>query len=41
VLELFAAPMMFGAWRTALVISALNALALATRIRAEEKALGG
>ena len=41
VLELLAAPMMFGAWRTALVISALNALALATRIRAEEKALGG
>ena len=41
VLELLAAPLMFGAWRTALVISALNALALATRIRAEEKALGG
>jgi methyltransferase len=41
VLELLAAPLMFGAWRTALVISALNALALATRIRAEERALGG
>ena len=41
VLELLAAPLMFGAWRTALVVSAVNALALAVRIRAEEKALGG
>jgi hypothetical protein len=39
VLELFAGPMMFGAWRTALAISALNAMALAVRIRAEERAL--
>jgi methyltransferase len=38
-LELFAAPMMFGAWRTALAFSALNALALAIRIPAEERAL--
>lgn len=40
VVELLAAPLMFGAWRTALVVSALNAVALAVRIRAEEKALG-
>jgi len=39
VLELFAAPMIFGAWRTAVVVSALNALALAVRIRCEEAAL--
>ncbi|MEO6461721.1 MAG: isoprenylcysteine carboxylmethyltransferase family protein [Candidatus Eisenbacteria bacterium] len=40
VLELAAAPLMFGAWRTALIVSALNAAALALRIRAEERALG-
>lgn len=39
VIELLAAPLMFGAWRTAIVISALNAVALAIRIRAEEQAL--
>ena len=39
VLELLAAPMMFGAWRTALAISALNLAALAIRIPAEERAL--
>jgi methyltransferase len=39
VLELVAAPMMFGAWRTAAVISVVNALALSVRIRAEERAL--
>lgn len=39
VVELVAAPMMFGAWRTALAISALNAVAIAVRIRAEERAL--
>jgi methyltransferase len=40
VVELLAAPLVFGAWRTALAISALNAVALAVRIRAEERALG-
>jgi methyltransferase len=39
VTELVAAPMMFGAWRTALAITALNTLALSIRIRAEESAL--
>jgi len=39
VTELAAAPLMFGAWRTALAIGALNAAALAIRIRAEETAL--
>jgi len=38
-LELLAAPLVFGAWRTALGISALDALALAVRIRAEDAAL--
>ena len=41
VIELFAAPMLFGAWRTALVVSALNAVALTLRIRCEEQALAG
>ena len=36
---LFRSPMVFGAWRTALAISALNAIALAVRIHAEELAL--
>jgi len=40
-IELIAAPLMFGAWRTAAAISALNAAALAVRIRAEERALRG
>lgn len=39
--ELAAAPLLFGAWRTALAVSALNLAALAIRIRAEEKALLG
>jgi methyltransferase len=39
VTELVAAPMMFGAWRTAVAITLLNACALAIRIRAEEAAL--
>src|SRR5438105_9373077 len=38
-IELIAAPMIFGAWRTALVFSVLNALLLAARIRTEERAL--
>jgi methyltransferase len=41
VIELLAAPLLFGAWRTALVVGALNAIALRIRIRAEESALGG
>jgi methyltransferase len=40
VLELAAGPLLFGAWRTALAASALNLVALAIRIPAEEKALG-
>ena len=39
VLELIAAPMIFGAWRTALVVGALNAVALTLRIRCENDAL--
>jgi len=39
VMELLAAPLIFGAWRTALVVSALNAIALWVRIRCEERAL--
>ncbi len=37
--ELIAAPMVFGAWRTAVFVSVLNAIALRTRIRAEDAAL--
>jgi len=39
VAELVAGPMMFGAWRTALVIGIANAAALAVRLRVEERAL--
>lgn len=39
VIELAAAPLMFGAWRTAIVASAINAVLLSIRIRAEERAL--
>lgn len=39
VLELVAAPLMFGAWRTAIAISALDLVALRIRIRVEEAAL--
>ena len=38
-LEFVAAPLMFGAWRTAVAASLLNALAMAVRIPAEERAL--
>jgi methyltransferase len=38
-LELFAAPLMFGAWRTAVVCTALNGLLLARRIRLEQRVL--
>ena len=41
VAELLAAPMMFGAWRAAITIGAINLLALSIRIRAEERALRG
>jgi methyltransferase len=39
VIELLAAPLLFGAWRTALGISLLNLFALGARIRAEDAAL--
>ena len=39
--ELLVAPLIFGAWRTAVVISLLNLVALRIRIRAEEVALRG
>lgn len=39
-LELAAAPMCFGAWRTALGATLLNLVALAIRVRVEERALG-
>jgi methyltransferase len=38
-LEILAAPMMFGAWRTALTFSTLNAVLLLARVRDEERAL--
>lgn len=40
VAELLAAPLVLGAWRTALLFSLGNALLLSVRIRAEERALG-
>lgn len=40
VVELLAAPLLFGAWRTALVIGVLDLLVLRERVRAEEAALG-
>lgn len=39
VAEIFVAPMVLGLWRVALVASVLNALVLAIRIRAENRAL--
>ena len=39
VVEILAAPLMFGAWRTALAFSAANLFALRVRIRCEERAL--
>jgi methyltransferase len=41
IVELLAAPLMFGAWRTMVAISLLNLVALGIRIRAEEAALRG
>jgi methyltransferase len=39
VIELLAAPLMFGAWRTALGFSIANLLLLRVRVRCEERAL--
>lgn len=39
VIELIAAPLIFGAWRTAIAASAVNAVLLSARIREEERAL--
>jgi methyltransferase len=38
--EIAVLPLVFGLWRVALIFSALNAVALAVRIRAENRALG-
>jgi len=38
-LELLAAPLLFGAWRTALALALLNGAALALRIRTETREL--
>ena len=40
VLELFSVPLIFGAWRTALLFSAANLMLLKVRIGVEERALG-
>jgi methyltransferase len=40
IVEMLAVPLVHGAWITALVFSALNAILLAIRISAEERALG-
>jgi len=40
VVELVAAPMILGAWRTALGASLVNLIALGLRVRVEERALG-
>jgi methyltransferase len=40
VAEILVLPLVFGLWRTALVFSLLNAVLLAVRIRAENRALG-
>jgi len=39
VIEILAGPLMFGAWRTALIATLVNALALVLRIRSENAAL--
>ncbi len=39
ILELAAIPLLFGAWRTALVAGIANAILLTLRVRAEERAL--
>lgn len=40
IVELVCAPMLFGAWRTALGATIVNLVALAIRVRVEERALG-
>ncbi len=40
VVELAAGALMFGAWRSAVIVSLLNAIALTLRVRAEDRALG-
>ena len=40
-LELAALPLLFGAWRTALIAGIVNVALLALRVRAEERALRG
>lgn len=40
VAEILVLPLVFGLWQVALVFSALNAIVLAVRIRAENRALG-
>lgn len=40
VAEILVLPLVFGLWRTALVFTALNAILLTVRIRAENRALG-
>lgn len=40
-IEVASAPMMFGAWRTAVAATVVNGILLAIRIRAEERALEG
>ena len=39
IVELIAGPMLFGAWRTAIAFSVMNAVLLRARIRVEEAAL--
>ena len=41
VLEIFALPLVFGCWRTAIFFTIANALLLRHRIAVEEEALGG
>jgi methyltransferase len=38
--EILVLPLAFGLWKVALVFTLLNAMVLATRIRAENRALG-
>ena len=40
-IELIAAPLMFGAWRTAIAGSLANLILLGVRIRCEDRALAG
>jgi methyltransferase len=40
VVELASGALMFGAWRSSVIVSLLNAVALTFRVRAEDRALG-